>query len=385
MYSPFKGEEDAMAGNAPEKMEWNGEGGARERFFCMTAEPGACFEEELRSLLDRYHELGGGGEDEFLLRFHVSDPVRQSEILLRMAGERSSYISVVGQPPANGSRVALEAWHIGGMVEKRKETGEGGTVVTALRPHYRVFLAGRNGACAPDSRGQMQEEFRWLDRVAAEQGGTVPDMIHRTWIYCRDIDNNYRGLVEGRNESFDAYGLTPESHFIASTGIEGCMETPGRLLHMDSLGISGLKPEQVRYMEAPDYLSPTHLYRVAFERGTRIIYGDRSHYFISGTASIDAAGNIVHPGDVARQTGRTLENMNALLERSGGTLSDLKQAIVYLRDWADRETVTRRLMDSPLAEVPRLLLKAPVCRPGWLVEIDGIAVNGAGDDAFAPL
>ena len=59
--------------------------------------------------------------------------------------------------------------------------------------------------------------------------------------------------------------------------------------------------------------------------------------------------------------------------------------MVYLRDWADRETVSRRLMESPLAAVPHLLLKAPVCRPGWLVEIDGIAVNGAGDGAFAPL
>ena len=213
----------------------------------------------------------------------------------------------------------------------------------------------------------------------------MPELVHRTWIYCRDIDNNYRGLVEGRNERFDRYGLTPETHFIASTGIEGCTETPGRLLHMDSLGIVGLKPGQVRYMEAPDYLSPTHLYRVAFERGARIVYGDRSHYFLSGTASIDAEGNIVHPGDVARQTARTLENMNALMERNGGSLSDLKQAVVYLRDWADRETVSRRLMESPLAAVPHLLLKAPVCRPGWLVEIDGIAVNGAGDGAFAPL
>ena len=68
--------------------------------------------------------------------------------------------------------------------------------------------------------------------------------------------------MEGRNECFGRYGLTPESHFIASTGIEGWTETPGRRLHMDSLGIVGLKPGQVRYMEAPDYLSPTHLYRV---------------------------------------------------------------------------------------------------------------------------
>lgn len=213
----------------------------------------------------------------------------------------------------------------------------------------------------------------------------MPDLIHRTWIYCRDIDNNYRGLVEGRNGCFDRYGLTPESHFIASTGIEGCTELPGRLLHMDSLGIVGLEPGQVRYMEAPDYLSPTHVYRVAFERGVRIVYGDRSHYFLSGTASIDAEGNIVHPGDVVGQTARTLENMSVLMERSGGCLSDLKQAVVYLRDWADRETVRNRLMDSPLAAVPHVMLKAPVCRPGWLVEIDGIAVNGAGEPAFAPL
>lgn len=105
-------------------------------------------------------------------------------------------------------------------------------------------------------------------------------------------------------------------------------------------------------MEAPDYLSPTHLYRVAFERGARIVYGDRSHYFISGTASIDAAGNIVHPGNVKRQTVRTLENMRALMERSGGSLSHLKQAVVYLRDWADRDVVECALMDSPLAHVP---------------------------------
>lgn len=107
-----------MAADLPEKMEWRGQGGAEERFFCMTAEPGASFEAELRSLMDRYRELGGGGEDEFLLRFHISDPVRQSETLRRMAGERNSYVSVVGQPPANGARVALEAWHISGMLEK---------------------------------------------------------------------------------------------------------------------------------------------------------------------------------------------------------------------------------------------------------------------------
>ena len=241
-----------MTANVPERLEWSGKNGAEERFFCMTAEPGASFEEELQSLMARYRNLGGGEEDEFLLRFHVSDPVRQSAPLRQITGERNSYVSIVGQPPANGARVALEAWHIGGMLGKRRRAEPGGTVVEALRAHYRLFLAGKREFSSPDSCGQMREEFRWLDRIAALQGGAVPDLIHRTWIYCRDIDNNYRGLVEGRNGCFDRYGLTAESHFIASTGIEGCTELPGRLLHMDSLGIAGLEPGQVRYMEAPD-------------------------------------------------------------------------------------------------------------------------------------
>ena len=118
-----------MTANVPERLEWSGTNGAEECFFCMTAEPGASFEEELRSLMARYRNLGGGEEDEFLLRFHVSDPVRQSAPLRRITGERNSYVSIVGQPPANGARVALEAWHIGGMLGKRRRAEQGGTVV----------------------------------------------------------------------------------------------------------------------------------------------------------------------------------------------------------------------------------------------------------------
>lgn len=47
---------------------------------------------------------------------------------------------------------------------------QGGTVVEALRVHYRLFLAGKREFSSPDSCGQMREEFRWLDRIAALQG-----------------------------------------------------------------------------------------------------------------------------------------------------------------------------------------------------------------------
>ena len=128
-----------MAGKLREISVWDDGTGTGERFFCMTAEPGGSFEEELHSLMDRYRESGGDGGDEFLLRFHVSDPARQSELLSRVVKGRRSYVSIVGQPPANGSRVALEAWHLGGMLGKSKEETEEGTVLVARRKHYRHF------------------------------------------------------------------------------------------------------------------------------------------------------------------------------------------------------------------------------------------------------
>ena len=60
----------------------------------------------------------------------------------------------------------------------------------------------------------------------------------------------------------------------------------------------------------------------------------------------------------------------------------MKQAVVYLRDGADmnivKEVVDRRM--SP--ETGRIIVRGPVCRPGWLVEIEGIAVNAQGDKKF---
>ncbi|MFN2115781.1 MAG: sugar phosphate nucleotidyltransferase, partial [Anaerolineae bacterium] len=50
-------------------------------------------------------------------------------------------------------------------------------------------------------------------------------------------------------------------------------------------------------------------YGVTFERGIRIRFGDRSHLHISGTASIDKCGEIVHPGDILKQTERTVANI----------------------------------------------------------------------------
>ena len=136
-------------------------------------------------------------------------------------------------------------------------------------------------------------------------------------IFVQNVDVNYPGVVKARKEVFATQNLTEETHFIASTGIEGRYFDPMVFVTMDTYAVSGIRPEQIRYLYAPEHLNRTYEYGVTFERGTAVTYGDRRHIFISGTASIDRYGEIVHAGDVMKQASRMIENIEALLKRSG--------------------------------------------------------------------
>ena len=350
-------------------------GGVSEFFYAMSSVPGRSFREEAEELLARYREAAAGTVPVWC-RFHLSDIANQAQELRELSGDADA--ALVGQPPVGNARIALEAYHLSpGPETIRLENG------TELRlKHYRQLFFRTGTLTARGSGPQMREEFETAERLLARYGGTVAENLQRTWIYCRDIDNNYADLVSARRELFRKYGLTENTHYIASTGIEGMSDPHSRLVRMDSFALFGHVPEQIEYMQALDHLSPTHVYAVTFERGTRIVYGDRSCCCISGTASIDRNGGIVHPRDVEKQTQRLIENVEALLRNHGGSLADLKQAVVYLRDPADAAAVEAVLCDRIPDETARIMVKGSVCRPGWLVEMDAIAVNANGNPAF---
>ena len=201
---------------------------------------------------------------------------------------------------------------------------------------------------------------------------SIRDNLVRTWIYVADIDVNYDGVVRARNDVFRRYGLTAATHYVASTGIGGYSETRHATVAIDFLSLPGVEPSQLKYLQALDHLNPTHEYGVAFERGTRLTLPNREIYYISGTASIDKQGQVLYLGDVERQTARLLENIRALLADGGAQMGGIRYFVVYLRDFADRETVGRYL-DSHHPGIPYVLLHAKVCRPQWLVEMECIA------------
>jgi len=359
--------------------------GVKEDFFSVVSRaPGADFASEITGLLQQYDkalsQYDCSEASEVVLRFHLSDVTNQFAILQKVLAGRQSFISVIGQSPAKCCRVALEAWHSSPV--KKHFTPATLQVKSA---NYTALWHHLPENHAAGSFDQTAVEFEELKNMLANCNANVKDHTVRTWLYCRDVDNNYAGLVKARNQFFAANDLTCNTHFIASTGIEGQSAAVDRLVQMDSINYPALQPGQMQYLYALDMLSPTALYGVSFERGTRLIFGDRSHYYISGTASIDRHGQVVHPGNVLLQTRRMLENIQALLNEGNAALSDIKSATLYLRDPADADAVEAIIAEKLGFDLPLVTLKAPVCRPAWLVEMECIAVNNKGNEKFPPL
>jgi len=146
------------------------------------------------------------------------------------------------------------------------------------------------------------------------------------------------------------------------------------MTQMDNYAIAGIKKEQVHYLYAPTHLNRTSDYGVSFERGTTVDYGDRRHVIISGTASINNKGQIEHPKNIVKQTHRMWDNVEALLKEADCSYDEVGVMIVYLRDIADYALVNR-LYEERFPNHPRIIVHAPVCRAGWLIEMECIAIK----------
>jgi enamine deaminase RidA (YjgF/YER057c/UK114 family) len=122
----------------------------------------------------------------------------------------------------------------------------------------------------------------------------------------------------------------------------------------------------------------------SFSRGMRIDIGNLVILLISGTASIDDAGNTVHAGDFRAQCRRTYQNITGLLESEGATWHDIVRTSCYLRD-IDRdyaefnEERTKFFTEQGLDPLPASTgIEAKLCRPDLLVEMEAIAMFKKG-------
>ena len=120
--------------------------------------------------------------------------------------------------------------------------------------------------------------------------------------------------------------------------------------------------------EAPEYGAD-------FVRGMRVEEANKVSLLVSGTASVDEAGNTVHVGDFDAQADRMLLNLASLLKGQGAGFADVVSAITYLKHPTDGPRLLQKFQDAGFEGFPNVMVVAPVCRADLLCETELLAVR----------
>ena len=99
--------------------------------------------------------------------------------------------------------------------------------------------------------------------------------------------------------------------------------------------------------------------------------------FLRGQVSQDLdSRESLHVGDAARQTEKTMQNINMLLEEVGSRLDHICRIVVYLTDIRHREAVYQEMGRWLKGVHPCStgIVVPALARPEWVVEIEVTAV-----------
>jgi len=103
--------------------------------------------------------------------------------------------------------------------------------------------------------------------------------------------------------------------------------------------------------------------------------------FVGAQADLDAAGNVNHPGNRARQTEACMRHVSAVVETLGGRPEDIvKLNVFYVAGTLDDEVALLRQIRSHIrAEPPPVISLVALPRlayPGMAVTLDALAIDG---------
>lgn len=327
---------------------------------------------QLEAVMNAYNSLIEGpmtGAQAVFKRYFLSDAANQADEII-VSDVTDCAKSIIQQAPLDGTKVALWVYLMTDVQTGLSQSG----LYEVRHGDFRHLWNGSAHNMAANSEYQTRLLFNEYNMQLIEEGCTLEANCIRTWFFVNDVDLNYGGVVRARNQFFFTQGLTVHTHFIASTGIGGRQQDPNVLSQMDNYAIAGVKKEQIHYLYAPSHLNRTSDYGVSFERGTYVDYADRRQVFISGTASINNKGEVMYPKDIVKQTHRMWENVEALLAEADCTFDEVGEMVVYLRDTADYDLV-KEMYEERFPGKPYVIVHAPVCRPGWLIEMECMAVK----------
>lgn len=319
----------------------------------------------------------------------------------KLLGNNVPATSYVGQPPCDGSLVAVEVLALGKGREK----------VQIRRVSDQLLLAQQDGCTwiyadqaipltsAPGVYEKTICSYQHLRRLLPQGGGRL-DQVLRTWLYLGGIVEDdgpiqrYKELNRARADVYAGIPFLaerlpddcPSPVFPASTGIGATgrsITLSAVALLSDEDDVIAVPLENPRQTSAFAYSARYSPQSPKFSRGMAVVHGPNTTLFISGTASITHA-ETRHPGDVVAQAHEALENITALIAEEnlarhglpgrGTTLQGVAVARAYVKRPEDYPAV-RQVCEERLPGVPLNYVVADVCRTNLLVEFEGIAFS----------
>jgi enamine deaminase RidA (YjgF/YER057c/UK114 family) len=211
--------------------------------------------------------------------------------------------------------------------------------------------------------------FCTAERLLDQCGMRFCDVV-RTWIHLRDINRDYDALNTARREFFRHRGIERRP---ASTGVQGIPFPDAHDFSMTLHAVQSPQPLDVSLMSTPS-LNEAWSYGVDFSRGLRLAEANKVALYISGTASIDEAGQTVHVGNFAAQVDRTLHNIASLLAQQGATFENVFSGVMYLKNPSDAPVLQAMCRERGFDGFPCALVDAPLCRPELLCEAEAVAL-----------
>jgi len=359
-------------------------------------------------------------------------------ILARFYGDHQPATNFLLQPPCSGAAVAMEAWAIGGDSVRIEHYSPQVLAVSYDRVRF-IYCASfqpDSGLASRKVYPRVMSALNCLDG-ALRRAGSRFEHIVRLWYYLGGVTapegklqryfelnrartDFYKNVLFGETFVDERNGYPASGHnlpavngerserrqdtrvpgeratssrgrgrsrsYPASTGIG----MKGRELVVSCLALETNRPDLLLVPLDNPRQTPPCLYppryspeSPKFARATAMSLGDYVTTWISGTASV-LNSESCYPGDIAKQTEQTIDNIERLiapvnfkhhgLPGAGASLRDLAKIRVYLKRQQDF-AVCRAICQRRFGDVPAIYAIADVCRPELLVEIEGVAFS----------
>lgn len=312
----------------------------------------------------------------------------ERELLLEEAGmDRSFPFTYVEGRPLNGQKlVSLQLWGIVSKSEpvtvERHYQSEVSALVFKTADFELLYCPQVHGLDknrdASDCNVTVQCE-RMFERCSSALGDFGMDFknVGRTWIYSKRLLDWYGEFNRIRTEHFRKSGLFSTGSdpvYPASTGIQGRFADEECFLDLLAVRRRNEEAFEISPVVTTSRQHQAFGYGSAFSRGMVLAHEGYRTVYVSGTASINTAGESTYLGNAEMQTLDTLMNIAAILEDQGGSLGDVVSGVVYCKNKATYETYLRVLRMLRIPEIPLVCVEADVCRHELLIEIELVAV-----------